>query len=101
MKPRVSGNEVFVLVTPQTNMKMNHTSEESNRHPKKASMAWKMWVLNISNSVRWNQIRKEDAEEITSGITERYGNQPPGQLFSLNKDKAESGDYSCRNQSLV
>ena len=65
-----------VYLTPQTHKKMSHTSKEIKRPSKKASMAWKMCVLNISNSVIWDQIEKEDVNELTSGIAGKYENQP-------------------------
>ena len=81
-------------LTSQTNRKMSHTSKEIKRPSEKASMAWKNRVLNISNSVIWDQIGKEDIEELTSGIAGRYENHPHVQLALLNKDKTESGEYS-------
>ena len=80
--------------TSQTNGKMSHTSKEIKRPSKKASMGWKSCVLNIPNSVIWDQIGKEDVEELTSGITGRYENQSQTQLALLDKDKTESGKYS-------
>ena len=41
-------------LTPQTNRKTNHTSDEIKRPSKKASMTWKYCVLNISKSVIWD-----------------------------------------------
>ena len=64
-------------------------------------MAWNNCVLNISNSVIWEQIGKEDVEELTSGIAGRYENQPHFQLVLLGKDKTESREYSIPRPSTT
>ena len=92
-KPQVWGHKKFVL-NSKDKQEDEQSSEEIKRPSKKPSMAWKKCVLNISNSVIWDQIGKEVVEEWTSGIAGRYGNQPHVQLTLLNKEKIESGEYS-------
>ena len=53
-------------LTSQTNRKTSDSSKEFKRPSGKAFMAWKNSVLNISNSVIWDQIGKYYVKELTS-----------------------------------
>ena len=87
-----------LLLTPQSERKINHISEMIKRHPEKGIHCMEKVCPQTFNTVKWERIGKKFAEEITSEITERRVNQSHGHTAFFNRTRQRAGNTAFHDR---